>query len=115
MTTLPQKLALPNSLKVLSLVRNNLTAFSEEIELPSELEELDLSGNHITVFPVAIFKALHLKKLRLDNNEIRTLPEEILKLPVHLFIYMFRNPFQLGVIDWVDKNAESTILLSAKD
>lgn len=70
-------LAQPDSVFILELKGQKLTAFPEELDRLSNLVVLDLSKNKIKEIPPSISKLSGLIELNLSSNKLSELPEEI--------------------------------------
>jgi Leucine-rich repeat (LRR) protein len=88
---LDEALEQPDSVYILNLSREKLTAFPQEVFRFKNLRILDLSRNRIEELPADLSALSHLNGLDLSNNKIRRIPPAIADLQDLVSLQMNRN------------------------
>ncbi|MDR1005446.1 MAG: hypothetical protein LBL74_01085 [Bacteroidales bacterium] len=89
--SLEEALLTPDSVEVLILKKQHLTAIPSEIYTLKRLKKLSLSKNNITQISDSISLLSHLHHLDLSSNRISTLPAAMSSLPLDTLI-LWDNP-----------------------
>jgi hypothetical protein len=87
-----QGAALPQKLRWLILMGNQLSALPPEIGACRELQKVALAGNLLTTLPVEMAKCTKLELLRIGANRFEALPEWLLSMPRLSWLGYSGNP-----------------------
>ncbi|PJZ59167.1 leucine-rich repeat domain-containing protein [Leptospira barantonii] len=99
LTAVPESVCGFPSLTKLDLRLNSLTSLPEFIGECKNLEQLNLFGNDLTSIPSSFSKLKNLKVLLAGSNDLTVLPSELLFLPLIKTLYLDQNKLVLNETD----------------